>query len=66
MHVPRKEPAEQSAPAGPLPDSLRLRREAMLAVKAANDQWEASNRPTHDAVWFRRNVLPGLQKGILS
>jgi hypothetical protein len=34
----------------------------MLAVKAANDEWEASNRATHDAAWFRQHVLPGLQK----
>jgi hypothetical protein len=34
----------------------------MLAVKAANDAWEGSNRPAHDAAWFRQNVLPGLQR----
>jgi hypothetical protein len=34
----------------------------MLAVKAANDEWEASNRVIHDAAWFRQHVLPGLQK----
>ena len=45
-----------------LPPSLERRRQSMLAVKAANDELEASNRPIHDAAWFRQNVLPGLQR----
>jgi hypothetical protein len=37
----------------------------MLAMKAANDAWEASNQARHDNAWFRQNVLPGLQSSSL-
>lgn len=59
---PRRPPPAVS----PFDPPGQLRREAMLPVKAANDQWEASNRPRHDAACFRQNVLPGLQRFSLS
>jgi CRISPR-associated endonuclease Cas1 len=65
VHVPRIAslgPGGRQANPRQLPASLQRRREAMLAVKAANDAWEASNQPVHDVAWFRQNVLPGLQR----
>jgi hypothetical protein len=64
VHVPQGTGERSAASRNPrqLPESLQRRRKAMLAVKAANDRWEAANRPVHDTSWFRQNVLPGLQR----